>query len=301
MTKSVKKDPPLEFVYRSDIFNNACKYDIPSFPMLVDFETTNNCNLTCLFCNTNIMKRKKGTMELSTFKKCVDEISEKSETKAIKFGLWGEPFLNKRFKEMLEYAKSKGLIIHAITNGFFLDRQDIWKNLDMLNISMQGLTKKEYQYLRNNKNYDQLVENIKFVMSHDERPYVNLSAWILDEMEEEVENFKKHWLEIVDSVGVGRTHVTRLHKEAPENIAKRQTAPFRSKPCNQVRTRLSVYWDGTVSPCCGDYETILNLGNVSEMSLKQIWDSEKINHLRKILATSDWSSIPFCSECNHRF
>ncbi len=107
MTKSVKRDPPLEFVYRSDIFNNACKYDVPSFPMLVDFETTNNCNLTCLFCNTNIMRRTKGTMELSTFKKCVDEISEKSETKAIKFGLWGEPFLNKRFKEMLEYARSK--------------------------------------------------------------------------------------------------------------------------------------------------------------------------------------------------
>ncbi len=295
------KDHPFSFIYQSDVFNNSIKYAIPPFPLLIDFETTNFCNLKCIFCNQNIMKRKKGMMEFITFKKAVDEIAEKSSTKAIKFGLWGEPFLNKSFRKMLEYAKNKGLIIHVITNGLFLHQKDVWQHIDMLNISMQGLTKEEYQRLRNYKEYDKLVKNIKYVAFHDKRPYINLSVFILDETEEEVDSFKLYWKNIVDSVGIGKTHITRLGDKAPKDLIKRQTASIRKKPCNQVRTRLSIYWDGTVSVCCGDFETELSLGNINDFSIEDIWNGKKINQLRRVLSSNDWSSIPFCTKCNHRF
>ena len=37
-------------------------------------EITNHCNLNCIMCNNDKLKRKRGFMDISLYKKIIDEI-----------------------------------------------------------------------------------------------------------------------------------------------------------------------------------------------------------------------------------
>lgn len=46
------------------------------FPLHIDLESTNACNLRCEYCSRNFMAEKLGYMEFDLFKKCIDEASQ---------------------------------------------------------------------------------------------------------------------------------------------------------------------------------------------------------------------------------
>ena len=84
---------------------NKTKLTYKPYRIVVD--PTNACNLGCPLCPTGLgaSDRTKKMLKFEDYKKIVDQI----EDYCIEIHLynWGEPTLNKKLIEMLQYAKSK--------------------------------------------------------------------------------------------------------------------------------------------------------------------------------------------------
>ena len=63
------------------------------FPVCIDMELTNNCNLHCLFCptGTGMSTRNKGFMAEEVFQKLLDNL--RGRRVGLRFSRWGEPTL----------------------------------------------------------------------------------------------------------------------------------------------------------------------------------------------------------------
>lgn len=289
---------PFRSIWDHPIYNNAYEFEVPKYPMLIDVELTNNCNMSCLFCDRQIMKRERGFMDEALYKKIVDDIANNSPfVKAIKFSRWGEPSLHPKFYEFLHMAKGKDLIIHVTSNGLLLDPKRCG-TIDSLNISMQGLTEEEYSKMRNTKRYKDLVAVIMGILSEEVRPFVTLSATVLDESKEEIEKFKEKWSRHVDRVNIGQTSFVRVDNK---EMIERQSWSGRTSPCNDIRTRLSIDWDGHVTLCCADFDRYLCIGTIKEHSIEELWNGDRACSIREKFLTEEWKEIPFCKDCSHRW
>jgi len=313
-----KRENPFRKVYDSERFKAVLenKDKLPDFPFLIDLEPTNYCNLKCLFCGQQAMTRPKGFMPEQVFEKVVQECQENNTP--IRLIRWGEPFLHPKIIEFLKYAKSKGILLHITNNGLAIKQEQI-KDLvelgvDSVIFSFQGATKQEYEIMRNNNQYDKLKANILKLVElrgDKEKPFLHISSTMTDETKEQIDIFIKYWGKIADSVGVGKTNLSRLscsQIRSFETIKKldflksKETIKKCYQPCTEVYQKLSVDWDGKVSCCCGDYDNFLTVGNINETSLYDIWNkSWKLKTIRKMLDNNMHKELTLCSTCYHTY
>jgi MoaA/NifB/PqqE/SkfB family radical SAM enzyme len=88
-----RKSQFFEKVYNLHEYNHPHELDLPKKPYIIDIELTNNCNLSCIFCDRQTMKREKGYMDIGVFKKLADEAS-KMGVIGFRFIRWGEHYLH---------------------------------------------------------------------------------------------------------------------------------------------------------------------------------------------------------------
>lgn len=282
------------------------------FPFLVDVELTNKCNLACLFCGQQAMTRKRGFMNEKIFKQIVKECAKYKA--AIRFIRWGEPFLHPKIFDFISFAKKEKIIVHVTTNGLLLDESKIKRiirlELDSLIFSFQGATKEEYGKMRNNPFYEKLKNNVFKIVKirgTKAKPYIHISCTVTNEPKYQIEKFIKYWGNLVDSVEIGKTNLSRF---TPAQIKKFETIgkleelkeqeriKKEYRPCSEVYHKLSVNFDGTVSACCSDYDNYLLVGDLKKESLYEIWHkSKKLKMYRYLLDKGDFRSLTLCSSC----
>lgn len=268
---------------------------LTDFPLHLDIESTNTCNLKCPMCGRNWMKEKLGHIDWNLFVKIIDEAS-KYRLPSIKLNYRGEPLLNPDIARMVKYAKQKGILeVQFNTNGVLLDKkkteQLIDARLDRIIFSFDGATKKTYEKIRKGSNYDIVVKNIKNLVKirdkkNMKRPLVRVQMVKMPENKKEVERFIKMWLGTANRVAV--------IKERNPLGTKRKKEHF---PCPQIWQRLMICWNGEARMCCGDWYGEVKLGNVKEKSIYDIWHSEKLNKIRKIHSRGQFAKIPVCARC----
>lgn len=69
-------------------------------------------------------------------------------------------------------------------------------------------------------------------------------------------------------------------------------------PCQRLWTTMSILWDGTVVPCCGDFYGEYKLGNVNGKSIIEIWNDKPMQLLRIKNINKEVSDISPCSTCS---
>src|ERR1700757_2742589 len=89
-------------------------------PVSISFEPTTSCNLRCPECPSGLraFTRPTGMLENSFFRKKIDDIHK--DILYIIFYFQGEPYLNKNFLEMVQYASSKKIYTATSTNAHYL-------------------------------------------------------------------------------------------------------------------------------------------------------------------------------------
>ena len=58
-----------------------------------------------------------------------------------------------------------------------------------------------------------------------------------------------------------------------------------------------VWFDGKVNPCDADYKSKLSYGNVKENSIKEIWNSQKLDKLKEDHLNHSRNKIIPCDRC----
>jgi MoaA/NifB/PqqE/SkfB family radical SAM enzyme len=288
---------------------------LPVFPFLVDVEVTNHCNLRCIMCQRHAMTREEGYMSGELFRTIVEECAGHSAP--IRIIRYGEPFLHPNIIEFCAYAKSRGILLHITTNGLKITDSHIKALVDLevdsIIFSFQGTTRERYRQIRNNRLHERLERNIKALIAtraRREKPFVHVSTTVLDDSSEEIDAFVNYWGGIVDSVGVGKTNLTRVSSyELPPPIKRRLAALKQSetikkvyRPCTEVYQKLSVDWDGKVTACCSDFDQLLTVGDLADSTLSEIWNHSRVLAMsRALLDAGRHRSLSLCSHCYHTY
>ena len=130
-------------------------------PIVVHLNLTNFCNLECPHCYGHY-GGKKEIKDIST-EQMIFLINEVSRIgcKRISFCA-GEPLMRQDIRELIDYAKSKGILCGMNTNGHLVKKRikDII-NLDGITISLDG-NREHHDKMRGSGSYDIVTDAIKY-------------------------------------------------------------------------------------------------------------------------------------------
>ncbi len=272
-------------------------YSIEDFPLFIDVEVTNKCNLRCPFCSTTISgnKNKKGFISKKQVEKIIDEGSDNG-LYGVKFNIRGEPLLHSDISYFVKYAKKKGLIdVYFNTNALLLTEKMsnklIEAGLDRISISFEGYTKKNYEENRVGSNYEKVLNNIeklRFIKNklNVKYPIIRIQTIKMDNVFS-IEKYESFWKDKVDEVAFLDY----------KDMGIKNKGIISSWGCPQLWQRMSVLWDGTILPCNHDDECLISLGNIDDISIKECWNSNKLEYLRKIHKAGLSHKIKSCDGC----
>lgn len=314
-----KRENPFRKIYDAEEFKTILQHKdrLPEFPFLVDIELTNHCNLKCIFCGQQAMTRHKGFISKEILKKVVDECSQYNTP--IRFIRWGEPFLHPKIIDFCKYIKSKGLLLHITNNGLAIKESQmktlIELEVDSIIFSFQGAAKEQYELMRNNNRYDELKAKVLKMIElrgDREKPFIHVSSTMTDETKKEIDNFVNYWGHIVDSVGIGKTNLSRISAHQIKSfetidklkvLKKQETIKKHYRPCTEVYQKLSVDWDGKITCCCEDFDNFLTVGDLTiQSTLFDIWNNSKeLKIFRELLDKNMHKSLTLCSTCYHTY
>lgn len=255
--------------------------------MRINFELSTACNAKCLFCPLSKMTRKGGVMKWELFQKIIKEGKEAGCRYFTPF-IMGEPFVYKRIWDALDYMEKEKVKVCLFTNAEFLDVERIcrYKNIWYLNCSLNASTPGTHHKVMRGPNWYKVVPNINKLFQEATFP-VRVSFIKCDENVKEVNQFKK----MFPSVRVGQSG------NWTNDIHNSQEMKGEKLPCYTVLNQMYIHWDGTVVPCCMDYNGKMVIGDVNKQSVKEIWDNNewmRQKHLR-----GKWDEIPLCQTCNY--
>ncbi len=278
---------------------------LPYSPVRLWVELTSCCNYKCIMCpNKDLKKEDKGFMDFDLYKKIVDE--SRDFIFEINLAHRGESLMHPQLIEAIAYAKKNRIFTRLHTNGSLLtediSRKIIRTKLDRLSFSFDGYDKETYEKIRKGGNFDKTLENIVHFLeikkeAHSKKPITALEVINFNQKhKEESLEARKRFHSQFKNLPLNKIVFKEMHNWAgqieKESLGKKYTVcPF---PWNA----LIIYWDGAVLPCTQDFFGEFIVGNVKDSSLKEIWNGDKMRHLRKKLAEGSIEELNACSQCD---
>jgi len=277
----------------------TCNYG--EFPLHLDVEPTNACNLRCPFCATTYNKYTKGFMEEKIWKQILDEAG-KNDLYSLKFTFRGEPLLHKDLARMVSYAKDVGILdVYFNTNALRLDEATIRSlldaGLDRISISFEGFTKEVYEKYRVGSTFEKVVHNIELLKKIKEElglksPLVRIQTVLVPEIQGMEEQYAAFWSPIVDEVAY-----LDMKSEA-DNPDHRGI--IYDWGCPMLWQRMTITWDGKILPCIHDIFEWDSFGKIKDISIKEAWSSSKENLYRNLHRQGKAHEIQRCDRCPYR-
>jgi len=257
----------------------------------LQIETTTFCNATCWFCPNHLVPKQHMPWEL--FTSVIDSTRGMGITYR-PFGL-GEPLVDPRIEQILSYIKQDPTAkIEIHTNGAPLSQKiedKIVPYVDLVRFSIDGITSKTFDESRG-ISFDLTYHNAKRFIVKNRNIDVEVRMINLPGTEDEQWEYLNYW----NNVRPGCALITELY-EHPWTTQTEST----NDPCVKCQDEAFVYIDGSVHPCCWDFDDREILGNIKEQSLIDIWKSHKFKQLRERLLKGERNKYNLCSRCDAKF
>ena len=281
------------------------------------FETTNICNADCSFCGYRFMERSKMTMPFDIYSRALDEYVS-SGGGALSFTpTVGDPLVDKDIISKIKYASQYSQIksISMYTNGILLDRIGIKEllqsGLSRLAISTYIGTSQGYLKYYGVDKYEKTLQNIISISKTNRyfdspihitlhlRVEIDKDSWRKTQTYKEITRWINEedisYLTLYDNWS-GLIKVTDI----PYGTELDNPVPIEEKiksPCFELYRRVHILADGNVGCCvCRDMEGEINIGNINESSIDDIWNGPLPKQYRQ-----NWSKkgiLPeVCVEC----
>lgn len=303
------------------IVSSFKKTSSTGYPYRISVEPTNYCNARCPLCPTGAsqLRRKKGFMDMKLYKKMIDEVSGK--TSSIILWNYGEPFLHPHIFEMIDYAKNNKLHIVASTNGYvFYSINQINKlansKLDKLIVSIDGATDKTNAMYRKNVNYKKVISGLKKFMTIKRKtgqklPLVEIQFIVMKHNQHEIPKIMKLAKRLGDAISLKKVNTlmveginhqdwlpddNRLTRYKKNIIEKAIPRKQNFHNCPLVWYSIVVNYDGTINPCCYDYQGEVILGDLNNQKVRDVWTGKKMQAWRKSIIR-DRRNNKICRNC----
>jgi radical SAM protein with 4Fe4S-binding SPASM domain len=273
---------------------------VPALPVEYIVETTAKCNLYCPMCPRETHQQPKEDMTEEIFERLVEGAAQTGEHMML-IGL-GEPFMDRRIFDRIEYCERHAISTLLSTNGTFLDEKLAERLLDSplqhITLSFDGATKETFEYYRKGARFEKVRENfVRFArMKHDRGASMQVVVQMvrMPGNAHEVEEFRRFWSAVpgVDQVRVKEDETNLMQPEG------RRTGSA-ARPCHYLwRGAMYVKHDGRVFPCCQSY--MLDgapVGDLRGQRLEEIFNSDQMRYLRRMHAQRRAGEIDMCARC----
>jgi radical SAM protein with 4Fe4S-binding SPASM domain len=286
--------------YRKNWIEYPKKFYVSDFPLHLDIELTNACNLQCPMCYKDVMKDKNGFMTWELFEKIILEASS-WKCPSINLSWRGEPLLHPDFYNMVSFAKKQGIIDVRVNTNLTLLKYPVMMTqagIDKVIVSIDASKRETYEQIRQGADFNKVVDNINCLLKVksilSKKPLVELQFLVMRQNFDEQKEFTKQWKDKVDAI----TFVTYRNPTGKEyDNFRAEPRPREQFPCPQLWQRLTIGWNGKVYMCCGDNRGDIVLGDANTDSLHQIWTGNELNLIRNYHREGEFGAVQPCKDC----
>lgn len=297
---------------------------ILDFPRHIMIEPTNICNSRCPLCPTGagLLQRTKGFMSLDLFKKLVDEIQDHESI--ITLWHYGEPFIHRKIYAFIQYAAERDIAVISSTNGYaFYEKASVERlaqsGLSKLIVSMDGASDTVNSRYRQGVNFERVIKGLNYFKELTDGVPVNKG---MPELAIQMIAFK-HNMSDIEAIQLLAKRLGATFEIKTANLNMVPEVEFEAylpdqeqyrryewddkakmwdhkghfaNSCSFVETGLTINWDGSVNPCCYDYQSEYVLGNAHEQSISEIWSGASLEELRNSIRKNR-AGLPICAVC----
>jgi radical SAM protein with 4Fe4S-binding SPASM domain len=298
---------------------NTVDYTAYSYPVMLQIEVTNLCNLACPLCpaGRNELNRERRNMTLDEFRSIVDDMER--YLLLLVLWDWGEPFLNPDLPAMIRYAEQRDIRTVTSTNAQFLDDEHYLKEiltsgLTTLIVAIDSLDEDSYQIYRRNADLGRAVSGLKRLvrLKREVRSetLINLRVVVMKQNEHEVGSIRR----MARRVGADWFTLKTLNPSCGSTSMDEELLP--SSPtyrryiydrstgervrcegkCRFIFAVANIQADGGLVPCTYDYDARMKVGNVFDTPLTELWNSPASRELRRKVCEEP-DALDHCRDC----
>ncbi len=251
---------------------------LSGLPVEYIVETTAKCNLYCPMCPRETHKQPKQDMTDEIFRRLVQESGSTAEHMML-IGL-GEPFMDPKIFERIEYCERHNTSTLLSTNGTFLDEKMAERllatPLQHITLSFDGATKESFEFYRKGARFEKVRDNfVRFARLKKERGSSMQVVVQMVRMERnagEVDDFKRFWSAVpgVDQVRIKEDETNLMRPDAGHEAQEWK------HPCHYL-------WRGPMY--------------IGTAPLEQIWNNDEMQRMRRLHVVGRAGEIDICSRC----
>lgn len=265
-------------------------------PSIINVEVLRGeCPCKCVHCPVGIKEVTERKdyfsikhMRMDIFRKICDELAEKG-VGTIRIHSVGEPLLWNNLSSAIDYAKEKNIVTwiftSLVTNDEILLRK-LCEKVSIIEVSVNATEEKDYFEKKGIDAFSVVKRNIEFMSAYIKdrglKTRLIVSRVQSDDLLKDQE-FVLYWEKsnLVDDAFV-RTYHT--YNNLLENITDEEL--MRKEPCRVHWKRFNISIDGLAVVCFNELfkrqiEAECILGDVSQQSIHEIWNSEYMQRIRK--------------------
>lgn len=268
-------------------------------PFAVQVEFSEGCNLYCDFCGLQGIREKKVKnfrfMKSNTARRISSQMSKYGWNSRVEFAMHGEPTMNPRFIDMVKIFR-RGLPDNQLmmtSNGGGIIRAPVKILNELFDAGLNVFAFDNYQTVNIGK---------KIIADLDEAMDRDFKVFYYPDVDPDASPHKR-WskdervficVQDISQADKGTHSVLNNHCGAgapplEEPLQARCAKPFRE---------LSIRWDGNVAICCNDWRGVYKIGNIYEMTLEEIWLSERMDAARRFLYHGERGGLSPCDVCD---
>jgi len=316
-------------------------------PLAVIAHLTYRCNLDCSMCCQHIPEYSKELpafpqpglpreeLTVGDWKRIIDDIVDSFRMRPFFHFGGGEPFLYTGLLELVEHAKSRGMNVSLITNGWFLEsaaEKLVDLGINRINVSIDGPEDIHDVVRRKAGSFRRAIDGIRALRAvRDARksktPHVTINCTVTREnhlrLEEMVDVqqaaradaltfqhlvFLDHERELAEGIDVDTLLATlgRLDRERKDvtlypHVPKEDWGAFYHGPSTRLGNGCGWNWVGLRLHPNGDVAPCrgLVMGRLTAgKSVREIWNSKEYKSMRSGLAAA--GNYEDCGRCTHR-
>jgi radical SAM protein with 4Fe4S-binding SPASM domain len=272
-----------------------------ALPVEYIVETTAKCNLYCPMCPRETHRQPKADMDQAAFERLVSQAGATAEHMML-IGL-GEPFMDPRIFDRIEFCHRHSISSLLSTNGTFLDEAMAARVLDspleQITLSFDGARKETFEFYRKGAKFEKVRDNfVRFARMKSQRRsrlQVVVQMVLMEGNAGEVDEFVRFWKAVpgIDQIRLKQDETNLMRPDAGH------TADEWKHPCHYLwRGPVYVKQNGDVYPCCQSYMLDgMPVGNIGTQPLVSIWNAEEMQRMRIAHATGRAGDIDVCSRC----
>ena len=305
-----------EEVFRNMPLEEKVRRVLSYAPTTFQVETTTRCNLNCPLCSTHHLQRGRTETRLET----VEKITEANpRMRFMCLHLMGEPLLSKSIFSIIEHLKSKGVYTYFSTNGMLLKEKApeiLASGLDKISISLDGIHQQDLERYRVGADLGRIVSGIRMLREERnarglKKPLIQVQTLMFpynETKESEVVRFlkamgvdriklKKPSFDTFGGENQGSRRFERAHRDAVGKYSRERTdyMKYRDRAVCRLLFQGFALADGSVVPCCIDYEGRHAFGDLNNRTWAEIWSSGK---RREVLARHFSGKLEVCKQCS---